>query len=656
RQEPASPLAAAEPTAGSPKGLQAAPHTHTLKVSSSEETFLPLPRPHPASACSPSHGCDHLPPPAPHLFRLPRRDHPHLEPQHRGPGRPGPHLGARGVPGHPHQFARLLHLGLHTQPLEDQPALLALHGAGLPRQAAQLHRPGAAGQLPCPHPLPVPGLHRAAAGGPERHARLGPLLGPVFPGSGGGLLLAPGDALCAAGAGPRAARQRCPQPHDGEAVLQQQPLGIQALLPSALQPRGRTGQGVCHVAGRDPEPRLPEEVAEVHHQHAGQEQVGGLRSPGPCPLCPTLQQLPSRLIASCRVPIACGGFSRQALTFREQRLHWNPWLGKRTLKGSGGLERMEGAGRNVFCHHCPLGASLRARFLPILGHKDGSLSVIDWFLGRVQYTVEAHNPERVTALAEYSTQICVLSAGADLTVKMWRLFPYAEESLLPLLCFSCASPAWHLCFLGETLAVAFQDPETVTYSIVYYNLMEQTRLEHGPEDDAQDDITGDAPPPEGTRGGRRSCSTCTGWVSAPPTPCLSLCAQHPLPRTLLLPKPAALCLVQPGRVGEDLGPQEQAAPVRAGVGRGQGPGPWRAVCGWPPNPAAAKGGAVPKGPSPQRLVQCSAGLFSLPTPPQWPHSGGLIQPGSRQPIGGAAVQRPPLMGQVASTLPAIVTG
>ncbi|XP_025029740.1 uncharacterized protein LOC103064158 [Python bivittatus] len=80
--------------------------------------------------------------------------------------------------------------------------------------------------------------------------------------------------------------------------------------------------------------------------------------------------------------------------------------------------------------------------------------------------------------------------GADLTVKMWRLFPYVEECLLLLLCVSCTSPAWHMCSLGETLAVAFQDPETVTYSIVYYNLMEQTRSEHGPEDDAQDDITG----------------------------------------------------------------------------------------------------------------------------------------------------------------------
>lgn len=68
-------------------------------------------------------------------------------------------------------------------------------------------------------------------------------------------------------------------------------------------------------------------------------------------------------------------------------------------------------------HLCPLGVSLHARFLPILGHKNGSLSVIDWFLGRAQYTVEAHNPERVTVLAEYTTQMCVLSAGESQSPK-----------------------------------------------------------------------------------------------------------------------------------------------------------------------------------------------------------------------------------------------
>ncbi|XP_054840358.1 WD repeat-containing protein 97 [Eublepharis macularius] len=138
----------------------------------------------------------------------------------------------------------------------------------------------------------------------------------------------------------------------------------------------------------------------------------------------------------------------------------------------------------------PLKMQDKNRYVLIMGQEDGLLSVVEWFSGRIQCQVEAHCPQRVTTLAEYPSQTCIISAGTDLTVKMWRVFPYAEESLVPLLCFSCAVPAWHMCCLGETLAVAFQDPETVTYSIVYYNLMEQTRSEHGPEDDPLDDITG----------------------------------------------------------------------------------------------------------------------------------------------------------------------
>nr|XP_020660178.1 WD repeat-containing protein 97 isoform X1 [Pogona vitticeps]XP_020660181.1 WD repeat-containing protein 97 isoform X1 [Pogona vitticeps] len=138
----------------------------------------------------------------------------------------------------------------------------------------------------------------------------------------------------------------------------------------------------------------------------------------------------------------------------------------------------------------PLQRQEKNRYLPVLGHTNGFLSVVEWFSGRTQYEVEAHGSGRVTALAEYPAQTCVISAGADLTVKMWRLFPYAEECLVPLLCFSCNSPATHMCSLGETLAVAFQDPETITHRIVYYSLMEQTCYEHKPEDDAEDEITG----------------------------------------------------------------------------------------------------------------------------------------------------------------------
>ncbi|XP_077209592.1 WD repeat-containing protein 97 [Paroedura picta] len=138
----------------------------------------------------------------------------------------------------------------------------------------------------------------------------------------------------------------------------------------------------------------------------------------------------------------------------------------------------------------PLRMQDKNRYVLIMGQDDGLLSVVEWFSGRIQCQVAAHSSQRVTALAEYPSQTCVISAGADRTVKMWRVFPYAVESLVLLLCFSCAVPAWHLCSLHETLAAAFQDPETATYSIVHYNLMQQTRCNHRPEDDPQDDITG----------------------------------------------------------------------------------------------------------------------------------------------------------------------
>ncbi|XP_053105113.1 WD repeat-containing protein 97 isoform X2 [Hemicordylus capensis] len=154
------------------------------------------------------------------------------------------------------------------------------------------------------------------------------------------------------------------------------------------------------------------------------------------------------------------------------------------------LEVVESQGDKKQWHKLPLKMQDRNRYLLIMGHQHGLLSTVDWFSGRTEYTVEAHGSEQVTALAEYPTQTCVISAGADLTVKMWRLFPHTKECLVPLLCFSCATPALHMCHLGPTLAVAFQDPETVTYRIVYYNLMEQTRASHGPEDDPLDDITG----------------------------------------------------------------------------------------------------------------------------------------------------------------------
>uniref|UniRef100_A0A8C4VGF9 Uncharacterized protein n=1 Tax=Gopherus evgoodei TaxID=1825980 RepID=A0A8C4VGF9_9SAUR len=130
------------------------------------------------------------------------------------------------------------------------------------------------------------------------------------------------------------------------------------------------------------------------------------------------------------------------------------------------------------------------RYLLVLGQEDGSLCVLQWFTGRVQYQVEAHGSERVTALAAYPLDTWIISAGGDRMVKVWRIFPYIDECLTLLLSFSCQHPVLHLCPLGSTLGAAIQDPESATYSIVQYDLLAQSRQEHGPEDDPLDEIVG----------------------------------------------------------------------------------------------------------------------------------------------------------------------
>ncbi|XP_074980955.1 WD repeat-containing protein 97 isoform X2 [Caretta caretta] len=153
-------------------------------------------------------------------------------------------------------------------------------------------------------------------------------------------------------------------------------------------------------------------------------------------------------------------------------------------------EIMEQKGDKKSWTHLPLKLQDKNRYLPVLGQEDGSLCVLQWFTGRIQYQVKAHGSERVTALAACPHDSCIISAGGDCTVKVWRIFPYIDECLTLLLSFSCQHPVLHMCPLGSKLGTAIQDPETATYSIVQYDLLAQSCQEHSPEDDPLDEITG----------------------------------------------------------------------------------------------------------------------------------------------------------------------
>ncbi|KAM4693442.1 WD repeat-containing protein 97 [Discoglossus pictus] len=129
-------------------------------------------------------------------------------------------------------------------------------------------------------------------------------------------------------------------------------------------------------------------------------------------------------------------------------------------------------------------------FFPITGGEDGTLCVLDWYTNQALYQLKAHSPESVTSLISSVQNHYVISAGSDLKVKVWRFSPDSKECLSPHMTFVCSQPIGLMCTMGSQLFVAIRDPSTANYSLVLYCLETQTKADHIPSDDHQDEITG----------------------------------------------------------------------------------------------------------------------------------------------------------------------
>lgn len=82
-------------------------------------------------------------------------------------------------------------------------------------------------------------------------------------------------------------------------------------------------------------------------------------------------------------------------------------------------------------------------------------------------------------------------------MKVWRVFPYAEESLSLLHTFASCHLAVALCAIGKCITVGFEDPDTATYGLVQFCLGQSSRCDHRPQDDPMDHITGEEVRPMG---------------------------------------------------------------------------------------------------------------------------------------------------------------
>lgn len=129
------------------------------------------------------------------------------------------------------------------------------------------------------------------------------------------------------------------------------------------------------------------------------------------------------------------------------------------------------------------------RTLLLGGRKDGYVCVVNWDTGATDFDIEAHGVKGVLSMIANSADDQVVSAGRDDVIKVWRLFPYAKESLAPLMSFFCAQTPLHMSVLRGKLGVAFDEHSTATYSIVVYSLTNKERKDHSPEDDHTDSVT-----------------------------------------------------------------------------------------------------------------------------------------------------------------------
>ncbi|XP_072269276.1 WD repeat-containing protein 97 [Pyxicephalus adspersus] len=133
---------------------------------------------------------------------------------------------------------------------------------------------------------------------------------------------------------------------------------------------------------------------------------------------------------------------------------------------------------------------MKNSFFPIIGSDDGTLCVYDWHSCKPLCQTKAHTPSQVTSLTCDSRNNYIISAGSDLTVKVWRFFAHTKESLSLCMSFFCSQPVGRMCSFRSQLFIAFHDTSSASYSLVQYCLRTKARKDHPPRDDHQAQITG----------------------------------------------------------------------------------------------------------------------------------------------------------------------
>lgn len=161
------------------------------------------------------------------------------------------------------------------------------------------------------------------------------------------------------------------------------------------------------------------------------------------------------------------------------------------------------------------------RFLVILGHCGGCVSVVNMHSGKIQFRTSAHNNQNISSMQAYPNSGYLLTAGAhtlhthstasshcnqtdyllmtswwlyiageDKALLVWRVFPCAQQCLSLHFSVLCDLPPVLMALMGTQLTFALQDPENDSYSLVQYSLESQSRTDQHPNEKHHNKITG----------------------------------------------------------------------------------------------------------------------------------------------------------------------
>ena len=106
------------------------------------------------------------------------------------------------------------------------------------------------------------------------------------------------------------------------------------------------------------------------------------------------------------------------------------------------------------------------------GSQDGSLVMFNRRYGRIDFRIQGHETE-VAHIVSNTTHSRVISAGNDYVIRVWRMYPFAEEALAPMFSYYTVCSVNKYCFLLTAKNFILEQ-----LGILLHFIFQQTKIEY----------------------------------------------------------------------------------------------------------------------------------------------------------------------------------